>query len=758
MGDTMRLQSWLVSLALMARLLMPSSLAHAAATLEVYGTFHAMGIVVTIASTDDPDRDAVGTVEYRLGGSGPYRQGFPLARVTSTRFVGSLFWLAPGTTYNVRVTFSDPDGDPLHGVVASASASTRAEITVPAPNHSYYASPAGGGTACSLAAPCTLIEGLNQAQPGDEVVLRDGIYYQGEITPLRSGTAGAPIVIRGYSGETAVLDGADPTPFTWTARPGGVYRTTVTAPDPHLVLSNGQRLYPYQSLADLENLIWGLPGFYASGTTLDVHLTGDVNPGTTVMIISRYESAFYVDQRDSIYFLNLTFRHYGLGDYGKAIYFNDASDNLVQGCTFAINDLGIGLKYDSHRNIIQDNTFYDADYDWPWNAVKAGSGLETGGIRFYDPTPGRGNVIRRNTFHDYFDGLGVCPDSTAGVTNETDVYENLVYRASDDGIETDGQCSNVRIWGNTFHDVLMGISLAPVYTGPVYAIRNLVYRTGAGNSGYTGSPFKFNSGYGTSGPMYLFHNTGDAALPGNNGLYVKAPGTWSLIYARNNIWAGTAYAVENYNTTQPIDLDYSDLWNAQSGDLVRWNSTRYATLPAFSAATGQESHGLSVAPDFADAIGGNYTLSTTSHLIDAGVAIPGINDDYAGTAPDIGAFEYRGYGFGLSAFPPARAIAPGDTTTYTIGVQSIGGFSSTVTLVTANPSPSLTLDLNPTTLTPTGRATLTVTDSHAGPSLLPGVWYTIPITATGGGITQTASARLLVGGINVWLPIVSKGF
>jgi hypothetical protein len=99
----------------------------------------------------------------------------------------------------------------------------------------------------------------------------------------------------------------------------------------------------------------------------------------------------------------------------------------------------------------------------------------------------------------------------------------------DDGMETDGDCSNVRIWGNTFHDVLMGISLAPARIGPVYAIRNLIYRTGVGNNTYTGSPFKFNSsGYGRSGPMYLFHNTSDAALtdPRSNGLYVKEPGTW----------------------------------------------------------------------------------------------------------------------------------------------------------------------------------------------------------------------------------------
>jgi hypothetical protein len=65
------------------------------------------------------------------------------------------------------------------------------------------------------------------------------------------------------------------------------------------------------------------------------------------------------------------------------------------------------------------------------------------------------------------------------------VYDNLVYNAGDDGIETDGRCSNVRLWGNTFHDVLMGISLAPVYTGPVYALRNLIYRTGVGNNTYT---------------------------------------------------------------------------------------------------------------------------------------------------------------------------------------------------------------------------------------------------------------------------------
>ena len=756
----MRIRPALVALALLANLLPPPVPMRAAASMELYSTFHAMGVIVNLAAGDDPDRDATASVAYRVNGSGSsFRPGYPLSRVGDTRFAGSLFWLTPGAAYDVRVTLIDPDGGPLNGVLLQSTAATRSDITIPAPNTSHYVSPAGSGTTCSLIAPCALNTGLNRAQAGDAVVLRGGVYYQGDFSLSRSGAAGAPIVIRSYPGETAILDGADPTDFTWAAQGGGVYRTTVNVADPHLIVANGQRLMPYTSLADLQNLVWGIPGFYASDTIMYVRLAGNADPNTATMLVARYNTAFTVSQ-NFIYFVNLTFRYYGQGDYAKAIYFYNGSDNLVQGSIFAINDLSVGLKYDSHRNVIQDNVFYDTIFDWPWDAFYAGIDLSSGGLRFYSPTTGRGTVIRRNVFHDYFDGFGACPDTTAGLTNETDVYENLVYNVGDDGMETDGECSNVRIWGNTFHDVLMGISLAPAYTGPTYAIRNLIYRTGVGNSIYTGSPFKFNSGYGTSGPMYLFHNTADAVLVdddgSNNGLYIKEPGTWRLIYARNNVWAGTGYAVENYNTSQPIDLDYDGLWRDGGGNLARWDNTNYATLSAFTAATGHEAHGLNVTPGFVERANGNYTLASNSGLIDEGVILPGINDDYVDAAPDIGAFEYQGFGFTLSAIPTARAVAPGQTTTYTLSLQPIGSFASSVTLTVASPSPNLGLQLNPTTLTLPGQSTLTVTNTYAGPILTPGVWHTIPITATGGGVTQATSVGLLVGGARVYLPLVYK--
>jgi len=463
------------------------------------------------------------------------------------------------------------------------------------------------------------------------------------MTLPRSGTAGAPIVIRSYPGETAVLEGADPNSFTWTPQGNGVYRTTVNTADPHLVMANGQRLLPYDDLIGLQTLSRdNIPGHYTSGTTLYVHLAGDANPNGAAMMVARYNHAFTVEQ-DYIYFVDLTFRHYGQGSYAKALYFNNANNNLVQGCIFAANDLGIGLKRVSHRNVFQDNEFYDTIFTWPWADIKDLGGLEDGGIRFYDPVDGRGTIIRRNTFHDDFDGFGVCPNSTAALTNETDVYDNLGYNLGDDGFETDGTCRNVRLWGNTFHDVLVGISLAPVYDGPVYALRNLIYRTGAGNNSYGGTAFKFNSGYAQSGPMYLFHNTADAALAGNDGLGIKSPGSWEMIYARNNVWAGTNYALSNANPNQPLDLDYDNLYTTLPGELAWWSNLadrHLNTLAELRTATGQELHGLSVEPGFAHAAGGNYTLDIDSNLIDKGLLIPGINHDYTGVAPDVGAFEF----------------------------------------------------------------------------------------------------------------------
>jgi hypothetical protein len=163
-----------------------------------------------------------------------------------------------------------------------------------------------------------------------------------------------------------------------------------------------------------------------------------------------------------------------------------------------------------------------------------------------------------------------------------------------------------------------------------------------GNTDHTGDSFKFNSSSSDkSGPIYLMHNTAVAAMPDSSGLELNSGSSagWALVYARNNIWSGISYALRNKSVGQPVDLDNDNLWNGNTDDLVDWNDTKYATLAAFAQATGQEAHGLNLNPGFVSPQNGNYTLKSTSSLIDTGVIIPGINHNYRGLAPDIGAFE-----------------------------------------------------------------------------------------------------------------------
>ena len=611
-------------------------------TLELYGTFEAMGVIATLPTGADPNNNAVANVEYRVSGTGDYSPGFALTRTGPTQFVGSLFWLTPGTSYDVRVRYVDPDGAPLDTGWAGATAATRAEITLPSPTRTLAVAPGGSGTACSAATPCPLSQAVGQAQAGDEVLLAAGTYYEGSFSVSKSGTAAAPIVIRGTSG--AILDGADPSSFTWTSGTGGVFSTTVNQPDPHLVLAQGQRLYPYSDLASVTSLAASnTPGFFANGTSVTVHLAGDADPTNASLQVSRYNSALTITG-SFVYVLNLTFQNYGLGQYAKAIYIRDGSDNLVKGCRFITNDLGIGLKGNTHRNVIEDNEFSDTIAGWTWEDVKAEGNLETGGVRFYSPDDGRGTVIRRNKFHDFFDGLGICPNESSAVTNETDFYENQSYNNGDDGVETDGRCANVRLWKNVFHDTLSGISLAPVIDGPIYCMRNRIYLIGAGHSdaNYSGLSFKFNSSDGDSGTIYLFHNTVDAQRASNDGLSIQSPSTWVRVMARNNIWAGTRYAIaNNLDPLPPLDLDYDDLWGPTSSDLVYWQglANRHLAFSGVFAATGQENHAISATPGFVAPDTADFTLSSSSQLVDRGCRIPGINDGFIGAAPDIGAIE-----------------------------------------------------------------------------------------------------------------------
>ena len=79
--------------------------------LRTYSTINSIGVEWDI--TGDANHNAVVGVQYRAGASAPWQDAFPLFRVDFNGFnmlAGSIFFLAPGTAYDVKLDLTDADG------------------------------------------------------------------------------------------------------------------------------------------------------------------------------------------------------------------------------------------------------------------------------------------------------------------------------------------------------------------------------------------------------------------------------------------------------------------------------------------------------------------------------------------------------------------------------------------------------------------------------------------------------------------------
>jgi hypothetical protein len=256
-----------------------------------------------------------------------------------------------------------------------------------------------------------------------------------------------------------------------------------------------------------------------------------------------------------------------------------------------------------------------------------------------------GAIVRGNEVHHFFNGIYAGRWGTAFLENpeiafDADVYDNEIHHMGDDGLEPEGACINQRFRRNRMDEVLVGISLAPITHGPVWVVRNTI-------SHFGGTSFKWGiEGYGPDGVVYVYHNTTWTGAVQQNAMtiYDRAD-NWRL---RNNIFRGTWYAFEGYAVTGSTGHDWDrDNWyttRAADEPHFKWEGVRYDDLAALCAATGLECGGLGHAPGLVDPEGGNLRLAAGSANVDAGVGIAGINDEYVGAGPDLGAYEFGGGG------------------------------------------------------------------------------------------------------------------
>lgn len=147
----------------------------------------------------DADNDGVVTVRYRVKGQSAWAAGMPLRRVPAgtvegrswpSKHAGSLFDLEPGTTYEVELALSDPDG--------GCELRTLEVATRPVPV------PMAGAPVRSVT-PATFAAMAGAAQPGDILELAAGNYAAFQLSV--DGAAGRPIVVRAAAGATVTVGG-----------------------------------------------------------------------------------------------------------------------------------------------------------------------------------------------------------------------------------------------------------------------------------------------------------------------------------------------------------------------------------------------------------------------------------------------------------------------------------------------------------------------------------------------------------------------
>lgn len=181
--------------------------------IHVSATYEHLG--VRWAIDGDTDHDAAVTLRYRAAATATWRPGMDLVRThpdlvgegnghPDNRWAGSIFWLAPGTKYEIELTLTDPDGG---GTTRTITATTRSPMA-PGPNaQSRWVTPGSGGGSGTPDDPFRGLQtAADAARPGDVFHLSPGTFQPFRV--LASGAPGAPIVFRGPIDGTAVVDGA----------------------------------------------------------------------------------------------------------------------------------------------------------------------------------------------------------------------------------------------------------------------------------------------------------------------------------------------------------------------------------------------------------------------------------------------------------------------------------------------------------------------------------------------------------------------
>jgi hypothetical protein len=185
----------------------PPDTATVVGALRSYSTIYSIGVEWDISG--DTNHNASAQTEYRPAGQNTWKLALPLVRVDyngANMLAGSVMFLQPNTSYDLRLTITDPDGG---GGTQTVTLATRRVPVVPASGRIFHAVPGSGGGDGSAGNP---FRGVAAAQavvaPGDTVLMHAGS-YGGRIQFDHAGTTTNYIVWKAAGDGEVSISGID---------------------------------------------------------------------------------------------------------------------------------------------------------------------------------------------------------------------------------------------------------------------------------------------------------------------------------------------------------------------------------------------------------------------------------------------------------------------------------------------------------------------------------------------------------------------
>jgi hypothetical protein len=581
----------------------------------------------------------------------------PFSYTAPNLFSGSLFDLEPGTAYEIRVTLADPDGVRVgeaggrgEGGAAAIGeaervlrATTRREPMPAAGGKTYHVYPVGyegpreepsfTGLMAAYYMAAAHFDYQNayppRVQPGDTILVHRGLYVSDRHHYMNR--APAP----GYLALGTVFDG------TYYLQQSG------TAEKPIVIKAagDGEVIFDGDGAENLFNLMSANYNYFEGITVRNTNV------------------AFLLGIKGIAGASGFTLKHSRIENVGRAI-----QDDWSGSKDFYIADNVFIGRHDPDRMMGWIGAIWEKFPGFPERLDSEYA------IKVY----GQGHVVTHNYIANWHDGIDMAtygnPDGTPNVIADRfpmsiDFYENDITNMGDNCIETDGGGRNMRVFRNRcFNSAAAGLSAQPIFGGPVYFIRNVVYNgPGAGSLKYVSTP---------AGAL-VYQNTfiGEVSVPGpasnehfRNNL-ILAQGATDAVF---RVGTFTNYSSSDYNGFRPnpgakVAFEWtSPPFDKRAEYIEPPMQRKFPTLAAYQQATGQDRHSRLVdydvfmhvtAPDMRDpqriyeAARFDFALRPGSAAVDAGAALPNVTDGFGGAAPDLGALE-------VGASPPLYGPRP----------------------------------------------------------------------------------------------------